>query len=304
MAMHRETRVLHPPAPYMMTLHLEKFSLPGRPVPYVYEKGSMRRLIRLHRGYAAAHMVFTGEPWRPSIAVTLYTWEPGLAAEALEAVARCLRVDFDYNEFVARLEAYPVLRRLAEKYPGLRPGRSLSIYEALIDVVVKQRIALRMALAITARLIEKYGARMIVEGTAFYGYPEPGVLASVDPEELRRLGLTRMKARALVEIARAEEEGRLPGLREVEEDPHGVAEELTRLYGIGRWSAELAVAMASPRFALGPFDDLAVRRGLAIVYGRPVSREEAMALLRDLGDYMGLVLYLAALVYEEGKRRR
>ncbi len=105
-----------------------------------------------------------------------------------------------------------------------------------------------------------------------------------------------------MEVAGAEVEGRLPGPREVEEDPWGVARELTRLRGVGPWTAELAVAMVHPLFPVGPRNDLAVRRGLALVLGAGPSSPEVRRALEELGPHTGLAMYLAALEYEESRR--
>ena len=79
-----------------------------------------------------------------------------------EAFARLLdvvRAWFSYADFLGAVEKWPHLYRLALAYPGLRPGRCLGLYEALVNVVVKQRVALRVALSIGARLVERYGPR-------------------------------------------------------------------------------------------------------------------------------------------------
>ena len=105
-----------------------------------------------------------------------------------------------------------------------------------------------------------------------------------------------MKARGLVEVALAALEGRLPSTGEAVREPWGVVEELTRLYGVGPWTAGLAVAMVHPLFPVGPLGDLAVARGLERVLGR---RVEPSLVLRVLGEWAGLALYLAAFLYEE-----
>ena len=294
-----------PVPPYVFTRHLERFTVPGEPSPGLFSGGAYRVLLRVPGvGYVAAEAVFRGEPWSPRVEAALWAPGGGAVEAAAEALMQHLRVYVDYNEFLRRLEPWPRLRRLAERYAGLRPGRCLGVYEALVDAVVKQRVALRSALRVQARLVERYGLCLERGGRLFCSYPVPERLASASIEELRSLGLTRLKAEALRGIAAAELEGRLPSPGEVARDPWGVAEELTRLRGVGRWTAELAAAMVHPFFPLGPFSDLAVRRGLAAVLGSEPGPGEVRRLVSDLGDYAGLLLYLAAYDYEESKRAR
>ncbi len=186
---------------------------------------------------------------------------------------------------------------LAEKYPGLRPTRCTSLYRALISSIIKQRIPLRVALGIEAELVSRMGRRARILGKPAYGLPEPERLLEAGVEWLRSLGLFRLKAEAVVEVARAEIEGRLP--RRPWEDVEDAVRELTRIRGVGRWTAELAIAVVSPGFRVGPTTDLAVRRGLQRLLG--ISEREAVGILGELEEYAGLIMYLAAHDYEKGK---
>ncbi len=289
---------LTPPPPYDFSTHLKNFSIPGKPTPTIYEQGSnsMRYLVRVGMEYFPARASFDGEPHSPTTEITACG---DRAADAVSAVAEVVRVGFRWAEFLEALEPYPRLRELAMRYPGVRPGRCLWPYEALVDTIIEQRIALKLALRIKARLVEALGPREVVGGETFYGFPAPEAVIATGPDGLRRVGLTRVKARAIYEVALAEVEGRLPGIQEIEGDPWGVAESLTELYGVGSWTAELAVAKAHPLFPIGPHQDLAVRRGLARLLVAPP--DEALEVVNSLGNYAGLVMYLAALDYEASK---
>ena len=259
--------------------------------------------MKVEGGFVPVELRIGGEPWEPVIEARVYAVNRESAEKAFAGLLSVVRAQFRYADFLRAVERWPRLRRLAEAYPGLRPGRCLGLYEALVDVVVKQRVALRVALSTSAKLVERYGARKIVGDRVFYSYPEPARLASASLGELRSLGLTRLKARALHEIAQAELENRLPSVDEAVKNPWETARELQRLYGIGPWSAELAVAMVHPLFPIGPSSDLAVKRGLSTIMGRELSSSEVARVLNELGDYAGLVMYLAAFHYEDQKHR-
>ncbi len=299
--------VFTPKPPFNLSNHLEVFSLPGLPAPHTFNPAmrSYRRL--LVQGWEEPEVMlvkamFRGEPWSPRIDVQIALTK-GWVGDPAETAGRLFRIDFDYNEFLRALEDYGDKRllRLAQRHPGLRPTRQLSVYEALVDAIVKQRVALRAALKIQSRLVRRYGYRVESGGEEYFSAPSPVALAGEDVDRLRAVGVTRVKARALVEVARAELEGRLPELREVEADPWGAARELTRIYGVGVWTAELVAAMVHPRFPIGPTTDLAVRRGLKMLLGVEVLDEGCV---EGLGDYLGLVMYLASLEYEMGKGGR
>jgi len=253
----------------------------------------MRCLMHVNGEWCPITASFTGEPWEPRIDAVACC---ARAEEAHEAILEAVRAGFRWGDFLSAVEPYPPLKNLALKYPGVRPGRFLSLYEALVDTIIEQRIALRLALRIKAGIIEALGPTKEVGGLTYYGFPPPDAVIRAGVEALRGLSLTRVKARAVYEVALAEVEGRLPTLREVEDDPWGAAESLTELYGVGPWTAELAVAKAHPLFPVGPHHDLAVQRGLERVLGIPAG--EALKIVDSVRDYAGLIMYLAALDYE------
>ena len=289
-----------PVPPYRVTPHLERFSLPGRPVPYIYDARvrACRRVLSVGGEPVPVKAFVGGEPDRPSITIHVYSGSPSAAERARDAVLLALRAGFDYSGLLERVARWEPLRRLALKYWGLRPTRKLSLYEALVDAIVKQRISLRASLRLLARLVEHYGRRLAVGGEVYYSEPLPGRLARAGAEELRGLGLTRLKARALVEVATRRLEGSLPTLEQAAREPEATARELARIYGVGRWTARLAVAMVHPGFPLGPLTDLAVSRGLSLV----LPGENPRRVVEELGDYAGLVMYLAAYEYESRKK--
>ncbi len=297
---------LKPRAPFQFTPHLDRFSVEGRPSPHIWLRGArlMRVAVPTSAGLVGVDARFEGEPWSPRVEAVARAPSREAAEEAVALLGLMVRADFDYSRFVEELRGVDErLYLLASRYPGLRPGRCTSVYAALLDSIVKQRIALPAALRVYSRLVEAYGWRLEAGGALYYWHPQADRLAALSPDDLRRLGLTRLKARALIEVALAEVEGRLPSLREVEADPWSVAGELTRLYGVGRWTAQLAVAMVSPGFPLGPMSDLAVARGLRVVLGARDAEGAARRLLERLPGLGGLVLYLVAYEYESLKRR-
>jgi len=69
---------------------------------------------------------------------------------------------------------------------------------------------------------------------------------------------------------------------------------ITKVKGIGKWTAELSIAKVSKKFYVGPYGDLAVKRGFKRIFG--ISEEkEIRKILNGLEEYSGLILYLMAL---------
>jgi DNA-3-methyladenine glycosylase II len=91
-------------------------------------------------------------------------------------------------------------------------------------------------------------------------------LLAAEFDELRACGLSRQKqgyARSLCELVAS---GELD-LDDLPEDDEEAIAQLTRIKGIGRWSAEIYLLFAEGRPDVWPAGDLAVQAGLAKILG-------------------------------------
>jgi DNA-3-methyladenine glycosylase II len=94
----------------------------------------------------------------------------------------------------------------------------------------------------------------------------PRDLLAADFDALRACGLSRQKqgyVRSLCELVVSEE----LDLTALPEDDEEAIAELTRIKGIGRWSAEIYLLFAEGRGDIWPAGDLAVQAGMAKLLG-------------------------------------
>lgn len=186
----------------------------------------------------------------------------------------------------------PGVARLVQLYPGLVPVLIPDPFHALVRSISAQQINLTFASVIRRRLALSYGHRLEI-GDAFVHVLDPEALASASVEDLRALQLTYAKARAVVATARAATAGELRrDDLELMDDEQLIAH-LTRLPGIGRWSAEwfLARTLGRPRVVAG---DLGVRKAVGQLYGAGMpSEDETRRLTEHWGDTATVVQALA-----------
>ncbi len=84
---------------------------------------------------------------------------------------------------------------------------------------------------------------------------------------LRSAGLSRQKRRYLLDLARKVSNGELD-LRRISRLPdEEVIEQLTRVKGIGRWTAEMFLIFCLKRLDVLPVDDLGLQKGVKRAYG-------------------------------------
>jgi DNA-3-methyladenine glycosylase II len=100
-------------------------------------------------------------------------------------------------------------------------------------------------------------------------FPSPKQVLAMNPEQLRSAGLSKPKANYIRGIAETAASGSLPTLKECDELMDAeIAQRLTELQGVGRWTIEMLVIFNLGRPDVVPVNDLGVRRGFQIAYGK------------------------------------
>jgi DNA-3-methyladenine glycosylase II len=190
--------------------------------------------------------------------------------------------------------ADPVLARVMDKHPGFDPNAwmhglpPLDLFGALVFQVIGQQISVLAATAIFARVVERFGGRA----------PDPDDLAALDPDTLRKLGLSRQKANTVLKLAQHFRDGRLSEaeLRNLPDDE--AIRQLTAVKGVGPWTAKGALLIALRRPDLVRTDDVALRHAIQASYGLDhlPAPDEVAALARRWSPYGSLAssLLLAA----------
>ena len=163
----------------------------------------------------------------------------GLSAEAI-------REGLDH---VAALEPLMgiAIARVGFPEPRLRPTG----YVTLLRTIVGQQVSVAAAASVWNKLAALLGDDI-----------PPETLLAADFDSLRACGFSRQKqgyARSLCELV-VSGELKLDALPA--DDEEAIAE-LTRIKGIGRWSAEIYLLFAEGRSDIWPAGDLAVQAGLA-----------------------------------------
>lgn len=129
------------------------------------------------------------------------------------------------------------------------------VFQALTRSILAQQIA--------AKAVETVWGRL----EALAGEIAPMALAALAPEAVQGCGMTMAKARSLVAVARLTASGQadLNGLAAL--DDGQALKRLTALPGVGPWTAEMTLLFGLLRPDVLSWGDLAIRRGMARLYG-------------------------------------
>ena len=158
--------------------------------------------------------------------------------------------------------ADPALARLIEAGGPIHPdedrrGSRSDPYEALIRAIVGQQLSTKAAASIWEKVMAIFGGET----------PSPEELLKAEPQELRDAGLSWPKVSYARDLAEHIADGELDTERLPQLPDEEVVEELTRVKGIGVWTAEMFLIFHLGRPDVLPVGDLGIRRAVQLAYG-------------------------------------
>jgi DNA-3-methyladenine glycosylase II len=158
------------------------------------------------------------------------------------------------------------LRPLVERFRGVKPPRFPSLFEALLNAFACQQFSIEVGLELLNRLARTYGVAS-PDGSA-HAFPHPKALGSSRIDSLKRLGFSRAKSLAMIELARGVASGRLDLERFTGLDDDAAVAALCALRGVGRWTAEYVLLRGFGRLQIFPGDDVGAQNALRRWLGR------------------------------------
>ena len=177
----------------------------------------------------------------------------------------------------------PAFAQVVEKHGLPGPRRSEPGAHTLLRTIVGQQVSVAAARSMWSKLEAAFGAP-----------PDLQLLLAASDEELRAAGMSRQKSGYIRSLAELVISGEL-NLANLPEDDEEAIALLTRIKGIGRWSAEIYLLFAEGRADVFPAGDLAVMIELGRLIGLDERPSEKR--LRELAEpwrpYRGAAAILA-----------
>jgi 3-methyladenine DNA glycosylase/8-oxoguanine DNA glycosylase len=169
----------------------------------------------------------------------------------------------------------PILAGLIRQIGPYRMVRRPERFQALVRAIVFQQLAGRAAQAIYDRFVALFP-------DAASSFPSPEMVLAIDEAAMRSAGLSRQKLLYIRDLARHVADGEINFHRFAKMDDEAIIEHLTRVRGIGRWTAEMFLMFNLGRPDVFPVDDLGVRNAIHRAYKmeQPPTRKE----LREFGE--------------------
>ena len=180
-------------------------------------------------------------------------------------------------------EREPAFARVIEKHGLPEPRVSEPGAQTLLRTIVGQQVSVAAARSMWAKLEAAFGSP-----------PDLALLLAASDDELGAAGMSRQKSGYIRSLAELVISGELDLANLPQDDEEAIAL-LTRIKGIGRWSAEIYLLFAEGRPDVFPAGDLAVMVELGRLMGLPDKPTEKQ--LREMAEpwrpYRGAAAVLA-----------
>jgi DNA-3-methyladenine glycosylase II len=170
------------------------------------------------------------------------------------------RRQLPYDRDAARkhlLRAEPVMGGIVKAVGPLEIELRGAAYQSLMRALLYQQLAGAAASAIERRFLALYGGRQ----------PKPQELLATSQATLREAGISRQKAGYLYSLAEHASAGELRDARLRRLDDETLIETVTRVKGVGRWTADMLLMFCLGRPDVLPVGDLGIQRGIERAYG-------------------------------------
>ena len=297
--------IITPVSPFDFPLSATIFS-GGDPQIRTFEQGTYWQVLRLNDKLVFVTVSSVGTVDTPQLAVEVNSNETIVTnnqKQVEEAVCSLFNLHFDLTPFYDEVKADRIMATMTRHLRGLKSPTTPTVFEALVDSIIEQQIALNVAHGLERTVIKTFGDTLTLKDAVYYAYPTPHNVAGGTVEQLRNCGLSMRKAEYIHGIATSIVRGEL-GLEHFKtyEDAGEIITEMTKIRGIGVWTAELTMLRGMHKLEAMPADDLGLRRHIAHYYcnDHKITGAEAREIAEKWGTWKGLAAYYLILANRLG----
>jgi DNA-3-methyladenine glycosylase II len=254
-----------------------------------------RRALLLSRGLVDVAVTQVEPPKTPRLHVSVEGQPLGSKVEAAVASAleRLLGLRIDLAGFYRCFARQGQMGRLARRFRGMKPPRFATVFESVINAIVSQQVTRTLGIRLLNHLTVNYGLAVREGDAAAHAFPRPEDLAGLCPADLRRLGFSQQKGRAMIELAKSITEGGLDleGLAELPDEE--AVRCLHGLRGVGSWTAEYVLLRGLGRTHVFPGGVAGARNNLQrwLHLASPLDDAAARRVLERWHPYGGLIYF-------------
>lgn len=155
------------------------------------------------------------------------------------------------------LKKDPVMAKVIAQTGAFAMGYREPTFETLVRSIVYQQLSGKVASVIFGRLHSACGEQVLT----------PESIMKLRPERMRKLGLSAQKTLYIRELAKHTRKGSVVFETLSEMGDVAVVEHLTKVKGVGVWTAQMFLMFALRRTDILPTADLGIRAAMKRAYG-------------------------------------
>lgn len=153
----------------------------------------------------------------------------------------------------------PILKKLVKKYPAPQfEDKSEILFEKLIDSIISQQISTKAADTVFERFKNLFGSK---------SFPSPQEILVMEDSKLQSIGTSYIKISYIKAIAQAFKDNHLDAKKIKTLSDAEVIIELTKIKGVGQWTAEMILIFTLNRPDVFSIGDLGLRNAITRLYG-------------------------------------
>lgn len=254
------------------------------------------RVLVLDHQPVRMSIIQEGTNLAPNLGLTLSS-QKGISfstqTEALLIVRKMLGLTVDLRPFYKLAAGNEFIRDHAKVFRGIKPPCFPSLFEALVNSISCQQLTLDVGVLLMNRLAKRFGIEFEFKGMVQYAFPRPEDLGNASEADMKDLGYSAQKVRAIKELAQTFLQHNTDITRLEKMTNEQIVQYLTTLRGIGRWSAQYALLRGLRRLDIFPGDDAGARNNLQRLFhlNKKPDYEEINKLTSQWHPYEGLVYF-------------
>ncbi|MBS4209180.1 DNA-3-methyladenine glycosylase [Bacillus sp. FJAT-50079] len=179
----------------------------------------------------------------------------------LQKVASIFQWDISLSEIDQHFSTTS-LKDVFAKHYGTPIVLEFSLYNTLVKSIIHQQLNMKFAISLTEQFVKTFGFEL--DGVPFY--PSPKTVAELHIEQLRNLKFSQRKAEYIIDLSKLIVSGEL-NLEHLAQLPEEVViKELTKIRGIGPWTAQNFLLFGLGRANLFPMADIGIQNAIKALF--------------------------------------
>jgi DNA-3-methyladenine glycosylase II len=229
----------------------------------------LKRLLKIGDSIILAEISCSGDIEHPEGLVRWrYLKSDDIDEGSIIAVAhKILSAQLSLHPFYEVAKESKHFSKLINKFHGLKPLLTPTVYESAAWAIMGQQVNLNFAYILKKRLVEKYGRIYQIDGDEFHLFPEPPALAEASVDELRQLQFSTRKAEYIIGLSQLEMQNGSAFDSLSKLNYNEAISKLLEIRGIGIWSANYILMRGGGHLDCLPLGDSGLHKAAKSVFG-------------------------------------